>query len=326
MNKRLVFWLKTVLLVVVAGVIGWKLYSAWSNVGAQKIAVDWRYGVVAVAGFCASMLTSGLVWRGLAYKMESVHPPLLPLVGAYTFSQMGKYIPGKVALLLMRIERSSRFGMDAGVCTLATLLENALYMVSGGLVGMLAIARLTAELKGAQQALIWPATIGGVVLLGALCAPPVFYRLVNALLRKMKKVEVAREQRLSSVSLILAVVAFFPSWVFGGIALWGSTQAVQALPLEESWWFAGAFALSVIIGMASLLPGGAVTREFLIGIAVTIALSPAVGQNRAVVLAGVVAILQRLFQIIAEILMGLTGMMLTAKRQSHPPAISSPKE
>jgi len=47
-----------------------------------------------------------------------------------------------VFLLLMRIERTGRLGMPARVCTLSTLLETALYMISGAIVGMLGIVRI----------------------------------------------------------------------------------------------------------------------------------------------------------------------------------------
>ncbi len=317
MNKRLLFWLKLLVLLVVVAFVAWQLQKAWKGVGTIHFAVHWRWGLVAFAGFCGSMATSSLVWLFLARRMAD-RSPAFPLLASYTYSQMGKYVPGKVVLLLMRLQRTSRYGMAAGTCTLSTLLENALYMISGGLVGMTAIVFITREIANpGTRALLWPITILAVLLMIAACAPPVFYGIVNRLLRKLGKPEVQPSQRLSAPTLALAVIAFFPCWICGGIALWGSVQCVSPTPVPalDCWWFAGAYALSVIVGMASLLPGGTGIREVALGAAAAYQFE-ALGIRHDVaiaVLGPAVAILQRVFQVLVEIALGLAGLLLTRK-------------
>jgi uncharacterized membrane protein YbhN (UPF0104 family) len=317
-NNRVVFWFKVVVLLTVAGIVAWKLHAAWIKVEDLHLAIDWSWGGVALAGFSGSMITSALVWRWLARRMGD-RSPAFPLLASYTYSQMGKYIPGKVVLLLMRVERAARFGMTPAVCTLSTLLENALYMISGGLVGMLAIVRIAHEVDPTYRLLLWPVSIAGVLVLIAACAPPLFYGIVNRLLRKMKKPEVPPQDRLGAGTLALAVLGFIPCWLFGGLAMWGSCQCVHAVPLGDCWWFAGAYALSVIIGMASLLPGGAGIREAALGAAAALQFHAlGVEHSQAVLLGGAVAILQRIFQVIVEMLLGVTGLLLTRKDKTEP--------
>jgi uncharacterized membrane protein YbhN (UPF0104 family) len=322
MNKRLVFWFRLLVLLAVGVIVAWKLHDAWRGVQQKQLAIHWAWGLVAVGGFSGSMLTSALVWRFLARRMGD-RSPALPLLASYTYSQMGKYIPGKVVLLLMRIERASRFGMAPATCTLSTLLENALYMISGGLVGMSAIVFIAREIDNPQtRTLLWPVTILAVLLMIAACAPPVFYGIVNRLLRKMNKPEVPPSQRLPASTLALAVIAFFPCWIFGGIALWGSVQCVSPKPFPplDCWWFPGAYALSVIIGMASLLPGGTGIRDAVLGAAAAYLLEDlGVPHNNAVLLGIAVAILQRIFQVLVEVALGLAGLFLTRKSSSHVP-------
>ncbi len=226
---------------------------------------------------------------------------------------MGKYVPGKIALLLMRIDRAGRFGMTRAVCTLSTLLENALYMISGGLVGMLAIAHVVHDLPPKIQPFIWPATLLAILLLASACHPEIFYTLVNKLLAKMKKPLVPRSERLRLPTLLLAVVAFTPCWVFGGLALWASASCIHPLPIADCGWFIGAFSLSVIIGMASLIPGGGGVREAVLGAAVALQFATLMDHAHAVLLGTLVAILQRLFQLVAEIILGVAGSVLTRK-------------
>ena len=315
MNQRLLFWLKVIILLGIAYMVGKTLYQAWGNVERSKVAIDWRWGGIALAGFAGSMLTSACVWRWLAHKMGD-RCRTIPLLASYTYSQMGKYFIGKVVLLLMRIERTQRFGMDPALCTLSTLLENALYMISGALVGMMAIVRITAEIDDPKiRVLLWPVTIAVVLLMIAACAPPIFYPIVNRILRKMKQPEVQPQARLGAGTLALAVLAFTPCWFFGGLAMWGSCQCVHLVPPADCWWFAGAYALSVIIGMASLLPGGALIREAVLGAAAALQFSalPGITHADAVLLGSAVAILQRIFQLIVEMLLGVIGMAITAR-------------
>jgi uncharacterized membrane protein YbhN (UPF0104 family) len=322
-KKRLIFLLKLAILLAILGFVGKFVYHAWNDI-AEKTgnahihltwsSVNWRFGFLAILGFCGVMLTSGFVWRGLAWKMGDRSPTLRAL-GAYTFSQMGKYVPGKIALLLMRIDRAGRFGMSAGVCTLSTLLENALYMISGGAVGMLAIDHVIKQLSPRIQPFVWPIAIAAVIGLAIICHPSVFYRLVGVLLKKMKRPPVAEEHRLKESVLALSGIAFVPCWICGGFALWATTCCLHSIPLTGSAWFAGAFSLSVIIGMASPLPGGTGIREAVLGATVLFQLTPLVGRDQAVLLAAIAAVLQRVFQLMAEVLLGILGGILTQKRE-----------
>ncbi len=275
-------------------------------------------------GFIGVMGVSGLTWRWLAWRMGN-RSPTVRAVGAYTFSQMFKYVPGKVALLLadgpgeaVRDDGGDLHAFDAA--------GKWLYMVSGALVGMFAVTHIAAALpadlphRELFRAAMWPATIAAVVVLAGACHPRVFYTLVNVGLKKMsallkmKMAPVPREERLGMGTLAAGVVMFVPCWVFGALALWGSTCCLHAIPIGDCAWFIGAFSLSVIIGMLSFLPGGAVIREVVLGTAVTLQLTVSgVPQAQAVLLGTMVAVLQRFFQLTAELIVLIVGAVLTRK-------------
>jgi hypothetical protein len=331
LTKQTILMIKIAIFVGVVAFVARFVWLAWQNWNKQVAAanqanmqvslatIDWRYGIVAVLGFIGVMLVSGLTWRWLAWRMGD-RSPTVRAVGAYIFSQMFKYVPGKVALLLARIDRAGRFGMTGEICTLSTLLENALYMVSGALVGMFAVTHIAAALpaglphRALLVAAMWPVTIAAVVVLAGACHPRVFYTLVNALLKKMKMAPVPREERLGTGTLAAGVLMFVPCWACGALALWGSTCCLLAIPIGDCAWFIGAFSLSVIIGMLSFLPGGAVIREVVLGTAVTLQLQASgVPEAQAVLLGTLVAILQRVFQLAAELILLVVGAVLTRK-------------
>ena len=341
MNKKnLILLAKVVIFVLVVWGVGRFVLKAWdewqrasaaatqANMQVSLATIDWRYGIVAVVGFIGVMLVSGLTWRWLAWLMGD-RSPTVRAVGAYVFSQMFKYVPGKVVLLLARVDRAKRFGMTGETCTLSTLLENALYMVSGALVGMFAVKHIADALPAGLpyrellRAAMWPTTIAAVVVLATACHPWVFYTLVNGLLKKMENVlkemememaPVPREEWLGMGTLAAGMLMFVPCWACGAVALWASTCCLHPIPIGDCVWFIGAFSLSVIIGMLSFLPGGAVIREVVLGTAVTLQLTVSgVPQAQAVLLGTLVAVLQRFFQLAAELIVGIAGAVVTRK-------------
>ena len=328
MKKPWLSLLKLLILFAVIWIVGTKLRSAWLNVQQKQLAIDWRWSPIAILSLSANMLTSSLVWRWLAWR-KGDRSPTLPLLGAYFFSQTGKYIPGKIGLLLMRVERAARFGMSPGICTMSTLLENILYLISGGLFGMLAIGKILDELRArdlitaSQQRWQWPLIAALMLIMMFACHPAIFYGIINRGLRFAKKSPIPPEQRLPLAPILISIFAFIPCWLFGGIAIWASTRCVQNIAFTDSAWLAPAFALSVIIGMASLMPGGLGARELVVGSAVTLQLTPAIGHDPAFIAGTAAALLLRLFQVISEITMGAIGILLTrAKPLSASPQTS----
>ncbi len=298
--------LKLAILLALLGYVGWKLREAWSTVSHDPIRIDWFFAGLSVVFFAGTMLTSALTWRWLAWRMGD-RSETVPLLGAYCFSQMGKYVPGKVMLLLMRLERTKRMGMDGQVCVVATLVENAMYMVSGGLV---AAVTLVIFLRGRPMLMV--GVIGGMVVLLLAFHPKIFYWAVNKGLKKMKRAEVAEGNRLGIGQLLAAVAMFMPVWFFGGVSLWCATRAITpGIEWREFASIPGGYALGVTGGMASFLPGGIGANE---GVK-TLMLEPVVGVKIAALAAGV----QRLAQIIVELALGLIGGVITrcAFRQRH---------
>lgn len=309
-KKRLILIAKIVLMVVVIGFIAKKFGESWNEVSNQQLHIDWRFAFMTIACFAGSMLTNTLVWRWLAYRMGDRNRTL-PLLGAYLFSQMGKYAPGKIMLLLMRIERAERVGMNKKTVVVSTLIENAMYMVSGGVTALLTLALFLINRPVFLVAVLVP-----LAILVVMFHPSVFYKLVNKMLVKWNQPPVQKEEQLRKRDLALSVLMFTPVWIFGGIGLWSAARTVTMIPIESITNLPGAFALSVTGGMASFLPGG-------LGIAEAIKslfLDPITGPKAAVLAVAI----QRMAQIIVEVILGTAGGLMTSvgkksETQTQPP-------
>lgn len=116
--------------IAVVALLAWVLRGAWQD--ARQI--DWaalqlRPGLIALACLTLGLafVWHGLVWvgmmRGLGYPL-----PWLPGLRASALSQFGNYVPGKVFILIFRVQVAARYGVPAvpvvGSIGLETLLRN----------------------------------------------------------------------------------------------------------------------------------------------------------------------------------------------------------
>jgi glycosyltransferase 2 family protein len=319
-QKKFIACLKIFVLAIILAAVGWNLYTAWRAVGLAQlktaIDIDWRWSALPPLGFAGVILTGATAWYRLLRRMDSKGSPL-KLYGAYCFSQMGKYIPGKVMLLFMRLERTGPLGVSPRATTLSTVMENATGMISCAGMGALLLLHFLVFRSGARHRwLLLMASSSFLVLLTAI-HPAVFYRVLNPVLRKLGRPEIDQNQRLPLRSLLLSTCMMTPCWFLGGIALWASARCLVPITIDHFWSLMSAFSLSVLAGIISFLPGGLGVREvvqalFLLPVVTaTIPESDALHAKARLVVT-LIVMLQRVFQIIAEAGLGLLGGFLTA--------------
>ncbi len=310
-KKTGVLILKIVVMATVFTFVGVRLAETWHTVGQHPVSIDWRYCAIIPLAFIGIMATNALTWLWLARQMGD-RSAMIPLLGAYTFSQMGKYAPGKVLLVVMRLERTHRVGMSRETCLLSTLLENAMYTLSGALVGS------TALVMAARNHPLYLVGCGMLMagLLG-LFHPRIFFWIINTALRSMGKGAIPPHRRFKLSHMICAVLMFLPCWLFGGVALWAAVSCVHHVSVVHTAELIGVFALSVSLGMFSLLPGGLGVREAVQALFI----APLVGTPALVV---VVVALPRIFQILVELTLALAGGIVNSRWAAKRPI--PPKE
>ena len=319
-RSRVVACAKIVILAAIVAFVSWKLYAAWQEVGAAQlkaaIDIDWRWALLPLLGFSGILFTSATAWIWLLRHTDSAGS-LVQLYGAYFFSQMGKYVPGKITLLLMRLERTRRVGVGGYAVSVSTILENATYMISGAAVGVLVLLRFAVARNGPSY--LWLVVIVSASILMLLTAihPSGLYRFVNPVLRKFGRPEIAPDQRLSMRTLLMSSLMMLPCWLFGGFTLWATVRCLMPVPVTHYWGLVSAFALSVLAGMVSFLPGGLGIREVVQGVfllpVVSMSIVPAdASQAKAQLIVTLAVVLLRVLQIAAEAGLGLLGGLLTA--------------
>ena len=211
--------------------------------------------------YLLGLLPCGLFWRGTLRRLGQSAGAWQTL-RAYYIGHLGKYVPGKAMVVVLRTAFVPRGAGSAGLVAVSVLYETLTMMACGA---VLAAAILTIGYPDRRL-------IGLGVLLSLVAAaptlPPVFRRLVRwARIGGGDEATAERLSRLSWRWLAVGWLATAAGWATIGGSLAVTLVALGESPREMAGHLpllTAAAALAMVAGFLSLIPGGVGVREFVL--------------------------------------------------------------
>ncbi|MGA2515012.1 MAG: hypothetical protein ABSG44_00515 [Thermodesulfobacteriota bacterium] len=213
------------------------------------------------------------------------------------YSQLGKYLPGKVWLLLGRFHFYESKGKSRKTISVALFIETVTMIVAAGLMFLVALVffkEVRPSYAGRQSE--WLIL---VFVLGLLSLHPRFLqKILNWTLVRFKRDPVSLPISYSDVLWILFVSIV--SWVVGGVGFYLFVDSVYAVAPQYILFLTGALAISSTIGLIALFaPAGLGVREGALVYLLSLIMAAPV--------AVIISILSRIWMTLIEI--GLVGMV-----------------
>ena len=309
-------------LALVAGLV-WAAHATLQRALADLENPDYREHLprlqpawLALAGllFLAAMIPSSLFYARL---LAACKQPMG--IGAAAcaalISQVGKYVPGKGMVLVLRAELLAGRGVERTVSVAAAFIETFTAMACGALVGAVAFAP-----SAAQRPEAIPAALVMFAIAAPLAFPALFARIANLL--GMRRLNPAAADKLVAVgwrTLAFGWCAAAVGWSLQGLCLWAALRAIGQGPTDPlaAWpLHIAAMSLSVVAGFFTMIPGGLGSRD----VVLTQLLAPTYGAAPA----ALAAIFLRLISLVSEALVStilygahvyLSGRRAAAPRQ-----------
>ena len=272
-SKRLrwLFWTA----VVVSLIIGmtYTAFAAWKdlqelqsseNRWIQWGAVDFTWLSLAGVLYLIGQLPCGFFWHRVLIAMGQ-RPRLVETMRAYFIGHLGKYVPGKAMVVVMRAGLIHSDRVDPTIAAVSVFVETLTQMAAGAAV---AAAILVFQFRDQTGLLI--ASLSLFLFAGIPTLPPIARWLVR--LVKVTKAKPEAEESLRGLSfrvLLAGWCGIAVGWIVLGLSLWA---VLRGLPLEaartaelSNWplWTV-AVALAIILGFVSLIPGGLGVRELVL--------------------------------------------------------------
>lgn len=225
--------------------------------------IRWGWLVVAAGLYLLSLLPMGWFWHRI---LISLGQPVgfYAVVRAYIIGHLGKYVPGKTLVLVLRTDLLRPFGVRTDVVVLSIVLETFNMMAVGA---ALAATVLSWQLEGQRTMQVFAWCTAGVLLLPSL--PPVSNRAIRWLIRSKGR-DLHRRHRFAIPFSVMATgwMAIVLGWLLMTASMVATILGVSVDPntewsLELAIRAVLATTLSVVGGFVSLLPGGIGVREWI---------------------------------------------------------------
>jgi glycosyltransferase 2 family protein len=258
------------------------------RLAADPLDVSLGYFALSLVALFVNYLLAAFGWK--IVFTDRGEPATLAQTWTMIFTaQLGRYVPGKVWLFLGQAFVAEQLGFRKATAVMAILAQNICGLAAAVLV--LGLAMFPAAYPGWLAALV---TLAGVVAVALVVAAPQHLEtLVNRLRARRGQEPVA--WTLSRSALVEMTVTMSLAWVALCVAFALLARSFTPLAWVDAFTLGAAFNLAYQLGYYVLIvPGGLGVREG----SLSYLIAPVLGSG----LAGVLALVQRLWVILAELI------------------------
>jgi uncharacterized membrane protein YbhN (UPF0104 family) len=290
-RDRKTLWLvaKSAMAVVLVAAVGWHFAKLLRSDAVWERLSDARPEYLLPAGllYLAAHTVWGTFWVQLL-RGQGADVPWLTGLRAYFVSQFGKYVPGKVWVIVLRVRLLKGTGVHPAVIAVTGVYETLTSMGVGALigVGLLPFVGLGFEERFGPAWWVPVVALGGLPILTG-----VLHRLAERVAKKYRAAD-ARPFAIPTFRLLFwGLIQDSVGWLFLGLSLWLTVRGLAgAIPLTMDVYLSdlAAVTLSYVSGfVAFVAPGGLAAREGVLALVLAPQLRESSGEAAAGVAAGV---------------------------------------
>jgi len=252
-------FIRPLIAVIVAVAIGYFIWNAAIQLKEQQFQfsqINLLWWAAAIVTYIAAMALSGVFWHRVLVAMGQ-QPKLKNSLAAFFISQLGKYVPGKAMVVVMRTDRIRGENVTIGPAIVSVFVETLTWLFTGSIIASVLLFFLF------DNRLLQGIAVAMAVLSGFLTAPQVIrwfaHRLGHVKGKKTGKVMLGLTAKVLAPGWLLLSIG----WCLSGLSLWLVLKGMPnfAMTFEDYWLCLTCVTLSTAVGFASLLPGGLGVRE-----------------------------------------------------------------
>lgn len=294
----------------------------WQSSPSTPPQIDIRWLIPAAVLYLAGWLPSVWFWRALLIRLDQ-HPGRYESIRAYFVGHIGKYVPGKALVLVIRGALLKDGGTNPVLAGLTAAYETLVSMSAGAAIAV-ALAPavipegLWARLPPAMQFLRQhPLLVPLLVAIAVIASTPFSSRLFTRLGRKVlpRPTDAPPTVGITAPLVLQGVLITSLGWVLHALSLGCTLQSISATSLDMAHfpvWLASV-ALSTFAGFLILIaPGGLGVREWVL--IEVLKDQPLIGVENAIVAAG----LLRLVWFVSELAAAGLLYVIKPRRRMNP--------
>ena len=240
--------------------------------------MDLMYIVLSALSYLIGLSCFGLFWHGSLIAMGQ-RPTVLESLRSYALSHLGKYVPGKALVVVIRSDRVTSSRVKRSVAVVGVFVETLGMMAVGGILASVILIAGYGQTHDNGWLILLAVGLAAASGLGA--SPPMF-RFVLRYLIKRRGLTALNEaiNGLTWQFLLKGWLLAAVGWLFFGgsmvlvLLAFPSLEGGARFDIGDYPQIMAAVALSMVAGFLSLLPGGAGVREMVISTLLTPLIGP----------------------------------------------------
>jgi len=254
-TKRAKLLVKIGVVLIIFYFLGKSLYQNWGQVDFHQLHLHWGLLIVSTFWLFGYFFLFVFMWTLILKKM-GISLSFLKGVKIIFYSQLGKYIPGKVWTFAGRMYFCQRMGIPNSKTFISVLLELALTTISGILVFLLGLLITPGFKINVNPFLL----ILLVTMLFAIIHPKILTRIINFFLRFIRKEPIIINLSFFQICIMMGYYCII--WLCFGMAFYFLINSTTFITISKVPILAGSLSVSTTIGVLTLLaPGGLGVRE-----------------------------------------------------------------
>ncbi len=253
---------KLALAVLILWAVRRTLTAAWNELVEDGAGIAWHLspGWLVASGlvYLAGLLPSGVYWHRILSDLGQ-EVRLSQALRGYYIGHLGKYVPGKLTVVVLRVSLIWSARPDVAVATGSVFLETFTWLACGG---FLAAVYLAVAYRG-EAVLMWAAA-GLAVALGLPTVPWVFRWIVRVVGKRYLSVGAdERLERLGPRTLLAGWLCSGVGWAMLGLSYWAVLRGMGVESQAAEWpRYVACVALATLTGFVVVfIPGGLGIRE-----------------------------------------------------------------
>ncbi len=173
---------KNLIRLVIVAIVVWGIARAFGHCGGihgTAVELEWVFAVRVVVSDCHSRC--GLVGDGLGFwfavlRALQQRPSFAETIRAYYIGHLGKYVPGKAMVIVLRTGLIRGANVDTTMAGISVLIETLTMMASGAF-----LAAVVLSIQYRENRVLLGSAIGTMLLTVVPTLPPVFCAVVRRL-------------------------------------------------------------------------------------------------------------------------------------------------
>ena len=256
-------WLLLIVKLAIVGLLLWGVHrtlaEAYDKLHDKQFRLDPLWLIASGGLYLLAMVPSVLFWHRVL-RVLGQEAGLFKTLRAYYIGHLGKYVPGKALVVVLRAGMVRGERVNVGVAAATVFVETLTMMASGSFIAAALVVILYHE--------HWVYVVGAIICMfaaGLPTLPPVF-----AYLARLTRIDRgAREagvdlQRIDYGTLLFGWLGTGIGWFISGLSLWATLRAMGETslgPIDDLPFLTMIVSISVVAGFISMIPGGLGSRD-----------------------------------------------------------------